>query len=109
MNKPQKPELSEKLRSRLNELYKLLRERSWTKQELMRYFGTGERQVREMVSEIAKRRPVISVSNGSGYKVAVTPEEVSLATHAWREIDSRIRQLEERRQPLIEFVERARE
>ena len=104
-----KPELSAALRGRLNELYRLLKTRRMSKAELMVHFNTGERQIRDMVALLAKKKPVVSVSSGKGYAVARRVHDYDDVRHAWQEIDSRIAELEERKKPLIDFCEKVRE
>ena len=75
----------------------------------MVHFNTGERQIRDMVTLLAKKKPVVSVSSGKGYAVASRVQDYDDVRHAWQEIDSRIAELEERKKPLIDFCEKVRE
>ena len=71
--KCEKPEFTEEMRKKLNYMYLLLKERFYSKQELMDIFNTGERQVRMMITEVSHIRPVISTSGTNmGYKIATT-------------------------------------
>ena len=110
-----KPELSAAMRMRANEVWRLLKEKVCTKEELERRFypnskpGSHERQIRELIAIVAKKVPVISTSDSKGYWIASKPEDVTHAKHAWKEIDSRIEELDARRQPLIAFCEKYKE
>ena len=102
-----KPEMSKKTRARLNELYLMLTQRTYKKLEIMSHFGVTERTAREMISVISKKAPVIATSDNSGYRIAITAEDLTAVEHSWKEIDSRQAELEERKKPLIEFYEKA--
>ncbi|MBQ9716059.1 MAG: hypothetical protein IJV77_06600 [Clostridia bacterium] len=101
-----KPELSEEQKAKINELYQLLKQRVWTKTELQIHFGMSERNVRRLISELAKKKPIISVSTEKGYKVATGKADLPSVEHCWRELDSRIEELEARKKPLIDFREK---
>lgn len=101
--------LSPTMLKRVNELYALLKERTWTKEELAQHFNINERTVREMVAELGKRQPVIAVSDNTGYRLAQKMKDYDDVKHAWAEIDSRIEELEKRKKPLIRFIEKADE
>ena len=71
-----KPELSEETKRRANEVYRYLRTeaRPVTKEELCSFLGweynsSSERRVRDLISIIAKRKPIIATSDQRGYKV----------------------------------------
>ncbi len=100
------PEFTQKMKDKLNELCKMLRVRSYTKQELMKHFDTGERQVRMMITHISHKLPVISVSSDSGYKIATTKEDFDEVNHTWAELSSRMEELEKRIFPLIKFLKK---
>lgn len=105
--KTKKPELTKEMMDRLNELYKKLRQRFYTKEELMVEYKTGERQIRMMITEISHRAPIISTSGtNDGYKVAISASELELVENTWAELSSRIEELEKRCRPLIEFREK---
>ena len=78
-----------------------------TKEEIGEYLGVkNERVVRDIISLLATRKPIISKSNSCGYKLALTKEDLEEVENVWRELDSRIEQLEERKKPLIKFYEK---
>lgn len=108
-----KPELSMLDRRRGNELFHYLRraQRLVTKEELCAVLGwkfnrSNERRIRELISLLAKRVPIIATSNEKGYKLAMTPQDLEAVKHQWNELDSRIDELAERRKPLIRFYEK---
>lgn len=102
-----KPEMTEATKARLNELYLMLRRRTHTKSEIMAHFGVSERTAREMISLVSKRAPVIATSDNSGYRIARTAEDLEAVLHSLNELESRRRELDERKQPLIKFYEKA--
>lgn len=86
-------------------------ERSATREELsMLLFGaynsSNDRKTREVVSVLAKRYPIISLSHGKGYKLAKTKDDLDEVVHQWKEFDSRQNEIEKRKIPLIRFTER---
>lgn len=103
---PKKPELTESEKRLGNSIAKLLRERTYTKEELVKIFGISERKIRDLISEIAKRRPIISTSSGKGYKWAGNSlDDYKAVLRQWRENDSRARQITSRNEPLIKHLE----
>ena len=105
--KCEKPEYTEEMRKKLNRMYALLKERFYSKQELMEIFGLGERQVRMMITEISHRFPIISTSGtNSGYKLATSKEDLELVKNSWAELSSRMEELEKRIKPLVKFYEK---
>lgn len=102
--KCEKPEFTEEMRDRLNRMYFLLKERYYTKQELMEIFGLGERQIRMLITEISHRFPVISTSStNNGYKIATNADDLEGIEHTWKELISRVEEIEKRVKPLIKF------
>ena len=101
-----KPEMGEATRARLNELFLMLKERTYKKAEIMAHFGVSERTAREMISIVSKRAPIIATSDNCGYRIATTANDIEAVTHSWQEIDSRQKELEERKKPLIKFYEK---
>lgn len=99
-----KPEFTQEMRNKLNTMYKLLKTRFHTKQELMDIFGLGERQIRMIITEISHRFPVISTSGtNAGYKIATSKGDLELVNHTWGELSSRLSEIEKRIGPLIRF------
>lgn len=106
----EKPDLPPEKIRKLNELCVFLTGTYRTKAEIQSEFGiTNERTARELVSMIAKRRPVVATSDNRGYKVAKYLSEADEVEHSLNEIQSRIDELEERKAPLIRFLEKAKE
>ena len=102
-----KPEFTQEMRNKLNSLYCTLKQRFYTKQELMELFNTGERQVRMMITELSHKVPVISTSGaGDGYKVATSEKDLEMVETSWAELSSRITQLIKRIKPLADFREK---
>ena len=107
--KCEQPEFTEEMRKKLNLMHHLLKQRFYTKKELMQVFKTGERQIRMMVSHISHRAPVISISgDNAGYKVATSEEDLQLVEASWAELSSRIEELNKRIIPLLKFRENLR-
>lgn len=108
--KIQKPELTPATRMRANELYRLLKEKVCTKEELqIRFFkfcsSSHDRQIRDLISIVAKKFSVIATSDSKGYWIASKQEDLNEVHHELKELDSRIEELNKRRQPLIGFCE----
>lgn len=107
--KCEKPEFTEEMRAKLNKMYKLLKERFYSKQELMQIFGLGERQIRMIITEISHRFPVISTSGtNAGYKIATSEADLELVENTWGELSSRLTEIEKRIEPLIKFRDKVR-
>jgi hypothetical protein len=99
-----KPEFTKEMRDKLNLMYTLLKERFYTKKELIKIFNLGERQIRMIIEEISHRYPVISTSGtNAGYKIATSLEDLELVEHTWGELSSRLNKIEQRCKPLAEF------
>lgn len=107
--KCEKP-ITEHQKELANKLYKLFYRSGWlTKEEMLEYLGWDskkDRQLRDTISLVAKKVPIISTSDSKGYKLAKTMEDKQLVLHQWQELDSRIEELSKRRKPLIDFVEK---
>ena len=93
-----------------NMLYKfLMANDTVTKEQMLEHLGWDskkDRQLRDLLSMIGKKRPLISTSDSKGYKIAKTLKDLEEVKHQWKELDSRIEQLKERRKPLIDFYEK---
>ena len=82
-----------------------------TKDQMLAHLGWDkkkDRQLRDLLSLIGQRVPLIAVSSDNGYKIAKTKEDLDEVIHSWKELDSRIEVLEARKQPLIKFYEKFR-
>jgi len=83
-----------------------------TRPEVMEFCGIGnDRDARRIMSEVKKLLPVIATSDSTGYKLAnvlIGPHnDLEDVIHTWKEIDSRIEELEAVKKPLIKFYEDA--
>ena len=52
--------LTDENKRKMNELWRMMKQRTVTKQEIMTIFSVPERTARDMVAEIAQRCPVIA-------------------------------------------------
>jgi DNA-binding winged helix-turn-helix (wHTH) protein len=93
-----------------NLLYKYLMQNDIvSKEQMLAVLGWDskkDRQLRDLLSMIGKKRPLIATSDQRGYKIAKTKADLEEVIHQWKELDSRIEQLEERKKPLIDFYEK---
>lgn len=100
--KEEKP-MSQKTKDRLNAVARRLID--WQlKEDLQSYLHCDERTVRDLVSTVSKRVPIISVSDKKGYKRAMTQEDLELAKQSYAELESRVRELFARMKPLANFI-----
>lgn len=107
--KPSKP-VTTNMKDKVNRLYTFMKDRQdfVTKEEIGEFLGiTNERSVRDVIAVLSTKKPIISTSDNRGYKLARTTKDIDLVRQAWMEIDSRQEELEKRKQPLIEFFEKA--
>ena len=92
-----------------NKLYiYLMRHDVVTKEEMLDFLGWDkkkDRQLRDLLSMIAKKVPLVATSDQKGYRLAKTENDLKDVVHEWLELDSRIEQLKARREPLIKFYE----
>ena len=108
MAKCEKP-ITDNMKDKANRLFKYLKDigRYATKEEIGEYLGVrSEREVRDIVSLLATKKCIISTSSSKGYKLAQSVDDLEDVIHCWKEMDSRIEQLEERKKPLIAFYEK---
>ena len=108
MAKCEKP-ITDNMKEKANKLFLYLKSigRYATKEEIGEYLGvSNERVVRDIISVLATRKPIISKSNSCGYRLAMTIDDLEEVENVWCEIDSRIEQLEERKKPLIAFYDK---
>ena len=104
----EKPTLTN-IQERANKLYEYLKTQDdyVTKEQIGVYLGIdNERSVREVISLLATKKPILSKSNSKGYKLAKSVKDVDDAINVWCELDSRMEELNKRRTPIINFVER---
>lgn len=105
--------MSQKEKDMGNKLYVFLKQQTApvSKQVLcellgMEYNPSSDRRLRLIIAELAKIKPIISTSDKRGYKLAQSPNDFDEVAHQWAELDSRIKELEARKKPLIEFYEK---
>jgi hypothetical protein len=104
----EKPTLTN-IQERANKLYEYLKTQDdyVTKEQIGAYLGIdNERSVREVISLLATKKPILSKSNSKGYKLAKSVKDLNDAINVWCELDSRMGELNKRRTPIIDFVER---
>lgn len=107
--KPSKP-VTTNMKEKVNRLYTFMKAKQdfVTKEEIGEFLGiTNERSVRDVIAVLSTKKPIISTSDNKGYKLARTTKDIDLVRQAWMEIDSRQAELEKRKQPLIEFFDKA--
>jgi hypothetical protein len=101
----EKPKLT-RVQERANKLYEYLKTQDdyVTKEQIGVYLGVkDERSVREVISLLATKKPILSNSGNKGYKLAKSKQDLEDLKHSWMELDSRIEELAKRREPLIKF------
>lgn len=105
--KPEKP-ITDGMKEKANAVFLILKRGGfWTKQQIGEILGIkNERSVRDIISLLSKRVPIISTSDNKGYALAMSGKDLEDVIHTWKEIDSRIAELEERKKPLIKFYEK---
>lgn len=107
--KCEKP-ITDNMKEKVNALWAEMRGgRTLTLEEVCRVCGVkSERQARDIMSVLATKKPIISTSDSKGYRMAVKRSDLEDVEHQWRELDSRIKQLQKRVMPLIDFYEKAK-
>ena len=102
--------ITDNMREKVNALWAEMRDgRKLTLEEVCRVCGVkNERQARDIMSVLATKKPIISTSDSKGYRMAVKRSDLEDVEHQWRELDSRIKQLQKRVTPLIDFYEKAK-
>ena len=77
-----------------------------TKTEIGEAIGIkSERRIRYVLSYLAQTKPVIATSDHKGYMIAQKDKDYDKALHTWKELSSRIEELEKRIKPLIKFID----
>lgn len=94
--------LTDENKRKMNELWRIMKRRTVTKQEIMTIFTVSERVARDMISEIAQRCPVISLSNGKGYRAVdiTNPLDYADAVHCYNENRKRAEEILKRNDAL---------
>lgn len=106
INKP----ITNNIKEKCNRLWAEMRSgNTYTLSEICRICEVkSERQARDIVSVLATKKPIISTSDSKGYRMAVKGTDLPDVEHQWRELDSRIKQLQKRIIPLIDFYEKTK-
>ena len=110
MEKYQKP-ITPAMKEKANKLFFYLKDigRYATKEEIGEFLGIkDERVIRDIISLLATKKPIISHSGFRGYMLAQTEEDLEEVERTWAELSSRCESLQERMQPLIKFRERVK-
>lgn len=68
----------------------------------------NERSVRDVISLLATKVPIISHSKTKGYKIAKSEKDLDEAYLTWRELTSRANEINNRILPLLKFCEKYR-
>lgn len=103
--KRKKP-ITNKMKEKASRLYEFMKSQHGyvTKAQIGAYLGIlDERSVRDVISLLATKKPIISTSDSKGYKLARTIDDLDEVEHTWAELSSRIEELEKRIAPLILF------
>lgn len=101
--------LTDGIKGKANRFYLYLKEKRdfATKEEIGAVIGvSNERSVRDVISLLATRKPIISHSGGKGYRLALTEADLPEVERTWAELSSRAEELERRMKPLIAFREK---
>ena len=106
--KCEKP-ITENIKQKANALFDYLMAQNdyVTKEQIGEHLGIkNERSVRDVISLLATKKPILSKSNSKGYKLCKTKADLKDCINVWCEINSRIEELKKRREPLIKFYEK---
>ncbi len=100
--------VTEGMKDKVNRMYLVLRRGGYfTKEQLAEELNIkSERSVRDVMSTLSKKKPIIATSDNRGYKLAMTTDDLEEVVHSWQEIDSRIDELDARRKQLIAFYDK---
>lgn len=88
MAKFEKP-ITDNMKDKANRLFKYLKDigRYATKEEIGVYLGIkNERSIRDIISLLATKKPIISNSFGKGYKLAQSKEDLEEVELTWAEL-----------------------
>ena len=104
--------MSENQKENGNKLYRFMKYNDFvTKEQMLAYLGwdkSKDRQLRDLISLIAKKVPVISTSDSKGYKIAKSSADLEEVEHQLKEFDSRIQEIEKRKEPLWKFRDKVK-
>lgn len=110
--KPAKPTLTN-IQKKANEVWFYLKEqypRYCTKEEIGNVIGCkNERSVRDVISLLSTRVPIIANSSTKGYKLARTAADIEEVRHTWAETSSRIEELTKKEKVYARFIDKMKE
>ena len=72
------------------------------------YNSSNDRKIRDLLSILKKRCPIIATPDQKGYKLAMSADDVESVIHQWRYIDKFMKELEETKVPLKRFLDKMR-
>lgn len=105
-----KPTLTDNQKYYANAIYVYLRDSGTyrTKEQICKYLGWEypkmDRQLRDLISQLAKVKPIISTSDSRGYKLAQTTEDMEEVKHQAMELQKRANEIMARITPLQNFM-----
>ena len=108
--KIEKP-ITENIKQKANALFDYLMAQNdyVTKEQIGAYLGvSNERSVRDIISVLATKKPIISHSGNKGYKLAKSKSDLEEVERCWAELSSRVEELQKRIMPLIKFRDKMR-
>lgn len=97
---------SKKQKARIYQVFNYLKLKypEWaTREEITEATGICERTVRDCISKIRYKYPVISYSTQKGYKLALTSDDLADVEHTLAEMESRRQEIALSERPLIIF------
>lgn len=102
--------MTENKKEQGNKLYKFMMTHDIvTKEQMLAYLGWGkekDRQLRDLISMIAQKVPVVALSSNRGYKIARTVDDLEAVENTWAELSSRVEEIQKRIEPLVKFRDR---
>lgn len=108
--KIEKP-ITENIKQKANALFDYLMAQNdyVTKEQIGAHLGiSNERSVRDIISVLATKKPIISHSGNKGYKLAKAKSDLEEVERCWAELSSRREELEKRIEPLVKFRDKMR-
>ena len=106
--KCEKP-ITDNIKQKANALYEYLltQDDYVSKEQIGAYLGIkNERSVRDVISLLATKRPIISHSSNKGYKLARHKSDLDEVQRCWAELSSRMEEIEKRIYPLMKFYDK---
>lgn len=110
MAKCEKP-ITDNMKDKANKLFLYLKDTGTyaTKEEIGEYLGIkDERIIRDVISLLATKKPIISHSGFRGYMLAQTEEDLEGVERTLAELSSRSESLQKRMQPLYAWRDKVK-